>query len=119
MNFDIIPGVSLHARQRAVQHFGRDPARADWLAAVASILDRAAMLLGKSGFDANERWRVRLANMEVDVWWSPHEAQIITVLDLGQGALNDRRTAERDASNRKRRLPEPYRRERPRVEDWR
>ena len=52
MNFDIIPGVSLHAHQRAVQRFGRDPTRSDWLAAVASILDRAAMLLGIRVLDA-------------------------------------------------------------------
>ena len=119
MNFSVIPGVSLHARQRAVQRLGRDPDRDHWLAAVASILTGTALFLGRSPQDGKERFRVRLGPLEIDVWWATDTAQIVTVLDIGQSSLNPARQAQREAEVRKRRLPDAYRRERVRLDDWR
>ncbi len=118
MSYDFIPGVSLHARERAVQRLGRDPSRDDWLAAVASILHRRALLLAAHLPDGKERWRVQLGPVECDVWWSPPCAMIVTLVDAGQPALNPARRQERQAGQRQRRVTEPYRRQRARLEDW-
>lgn len=118
MTLDFIPGVSLHARHRAVERLGRDPDRADWLAAVASILDRTALLLACRDRDGGERWRVQFGTIEADVWWSPSFAQIVTVLDPAHGALNPKRQAERHAQRRGQGVRQPYQRQRARMEDW-
>lgn len=93
-----IPGVTFHAReQMAARHF-YEPSRAEWLAGVASILDRTALLMSHMIADGKQRWRVRVGPIECDVLWaadSTGEAQIITVLPSSGGAMNPRRVRER------------------------
>lgn len=77
---DIIPGVSLHARQRMMERHGFDPSREDWERVVLEIIDRRALLMGRHHKTGRERFRVLLGGMQVEVWWSPDCAQIVTVM---------------------------------------
>lgn len=92
-----IPGVSRHARERMWEHYQVAVPKEDWLAAVASILDRTAVLAAVEMAHGHERWIVRLAGLNVPVVWARDGdpgAQIVTVLPPGGGSLNPHRRAQ-------------------------
>lgn len=119
MRFRPIPGVTLHARERAVARLGDDPSREEWDAAVLAIIDRTALLVTAQtcmGGD-KEIWRVVLGGRECNVLWSIEHATIITVL-ANHSNRNPRRDAQRHASRKGDAWGKPlYRRERPRMGD--
>lgn len=125
MTFRPIPGVSLHARERAVLRLGGDPPREEWLAAVRSILDREAPLLAKQvdHADLAEVYLVTLRGRSVQVLWIPSASHIVTLVTPGEGMLRAPTAARHrsGALQKRRNRPErqPYHRARTQQEDWR
>jgi hypothetical protein len=111
------PGVSAHARARMSTRYGVHPRRSEWLAAVAAILDRTALLMGVNHNTGRERWRLSVAGIEVEVWWEPGCAQIVTVMPPGAKTAQDVKRTNNAFRSR------AYTRERHRphydAEDWR
>ncbi len=127
MNLRPIPCVSSHARERAIERLGGDPPRADWLAAVASIIERRAVLLCAQTVRDRpcDVYLVTLAGQAVQVLWRPDVPIIVTLITAGGGARAFRQPPRKKrghigANDKWRNRPErePYRRERPRVGDW-
>lgn len=98
-----LTGVSDHARQRFVEHFGWCPSPEQWAAAVLSILDRTAVLMGVQHSDgpdrARERWRVSMGGQEVELWWSAAGSLVVTVKAARYGAVKPIQGRRRVKSN--------------------
>lgn len=123
-----IVGVSLRARERAIQRLGADPPVADWLDAVASILDGRATLLSRSMSrgDWAELYLVTLAGQPVQALWKPMAAVIVTVVDPATGPLRILEETGRGGGawqskwrNSRDRQPYVRARHKPQREDWR
>lgn len=74
-----IPGVGAHARDRMTERLGRDLNRAEWLEAVASILDGRATLLCVTPH-GSEQYLLEIAGVQLRLVWRPHAALIVTVM---------------------------------------
>jgi hypothetical protein len=112
-----IAGVTRHARQRAIERLGYDPMPHEWLAAVASIQARSALLVAAMTPHTNgcERWAVALGVTRAVATWNVASSVIVTVQTLAMGAVNATRLRAREAQ-RKPRGAEPYRRARGRID---
>lgn len=72
------PCVSWHARERMAERHGRDLTYAEWVSAVADILERRAVLLSAHG-DV-QCWAVTVGPIVLRMMWSPGTANVMTVL---------------------------------------
>jgi hypothetical protein len=108
-------GVSLHAHEQMAARFGYTPTRAEWREAVASILERSALLMAATLPNGKQRWRVRVGTVECCVIWASGDdttpAQIVTVLPDGP-ALNPGRMRQRQQSSKGRTWGQPTTRDR-------
>jgi hypothetical protein len=62
------------------QRFGVIPTAAEWLALVASIIDRKA-LLQSVAYDGMQSYLMPLRDVVIRIVWSPNEAAVVTVED--------------------------------------
>jgi hypothetical protein len=80
-----VPGVTRHALDRLLDHYGVTATRDEWMQAVLSICDRTAALVRRStdpanGAVHNEVYIVAVGSLAVQVAWSPRHGSITTVL---------------------------------------
>lgn len=116
-----IPGVSLHARQRFAERFGREAAREAWLAAVLDIIDGRAAVL--AGFPDDRRVHlVRIGPITARVLWCSRSGQIITVFADEQHHLGKRHEGNIVRARHTKRYARTSaafaRAEGPRAEEW-
>ncbi len=90
-----IPGVGAHARDRMAERMGRDLTREEWLAAVAAIVERRAVLLGVMPNGSEHYWH-EVGGVPVRLVWRPEWALVATVLPIEMPAA--RRVAEAKGS---------------------
>jgi hypothetical protein len=79
-----IPGVTRHARQRAVERFGRDLAPEEWREIVSAIIERRALLTHRLP-DGSEFYVYDLGGVRVWPCWRPDKAIIVTMQVPGMG----------------------------------
>lgn len=97
MSIREIPGVTVHAKEQVWGRYGHCPTASEWMAAVAAILDRTALLMGVVNLNGREKWRVTIGPLpEVDVIWAPDCAMIITVLPPGGSHFHPGRQRQRE-----------------------
>lgn len=124
MSFRPIPGVALHARKRAIERLGCDPAREEWLAAVEAITARSALLLTRNaGRDhPTDVYLVSLAGQSVQAVWREDLGLLVTVVTIPMGCV---RVPQPGAwvppkpAGRRSRERQPYHRERMKPQEWR
>lgn len=88
--WEIIPGVTKHARERMEERFGRDLPTDAWLELVAAIIDRRAVLMRRTGH--TEEYRVDLRGLVIEAAWCPDAATVVSVKDpdaMGASAAAD------------------------------
>lgn len=127
MMFDPIPGVSRHARERAVERLGRDPPRHEWQAVVLAITDRSAMLVStqRDRPAPADVYAVMLAGQCTQVLWRPDLGLIVTVVPVAARAIrspqanNWTQPARNPRHRGNRPQPQPYHRARVMREEWR
>lgn len=110
-----IPGVSHHARQRMQERLGRDLTRAEWLAAVAAILEGRALLLCVQPC-GGEHYLHEVGGVALRLIWRPAQAMVVTVLPAEWGASAVIRTARAGPVRKSLRLFAHYRQGRLRRE---
>lgn len=93
---DFIPGVTFHARDRLLDHYGLVADSEEWRAAVLAILDRTALLvrsIREPGGEvvSAEVYAVSLGGSVVEVAWRPESGVIVTVLPPDSRSLQTRR----------------------------
>lgn len=76
----MIPGVSKHARQRMVEHHGRDLTKAEWHQVVLDVIDGRSVVVRRAGEHSGEIHDVVVAGMTFRVAWEPMRGHIVTVL---------------------------------------
>jgi hypothetical protein len=91
---EYIPGVTLHARARMVERFGRDLTRAQWLEVVAAVVDRRGLMV--SAKHNCEIWLVGLGALRLALVWSPGSAAIVTVKDPDEFGISNRSDRARE-----------------------
>lgn len=76
-----VPGVGAHARDRMAERIGRDLTRAEWLDAVARILDRRATLLCRMP-NGSEHYLHELGGVALRLVWRPDLAIVVTIMPV-------------------------------------
>lgn len=101
-------GVTVHVRERFVQHYGWEPTEAEWLSVLAAILNRTAVLVdGNDGF-GGEKWAMDLRGRTFVFVWKPGDACIATVFPAQAKSMHPERRKQMYQRVKRRRLgPRP------------